>query len=305
MRPRVLYVAGLGRSGSTLLARLLAELPGTVSVGEAHHLWQTGAVRAAGDELCGCGRTYLECGFWTGVLEEALGDPLPLEEMRRQADAVARIRRIPRLERGGDPRFEGEVREYGEVWRRIYEHVAGEDGSWVIDVSKDLGPLFLLARIERLELRMLHLVRDPRAVAYSWSTRKRRPEFLDREAYLDRPGPLVTSGRWIYSNLLAERFTRRFPEQSMRLRYEDLVARPREELAAIADWLGLEGRPNFRNETTVVLESRSCLISGNPMRFGGDTLTIAADERWKDAMPAFTRAAVAAATWPWRRRYAY
>ena len=43
----VLFVGGLGRSGSTLLARMLGTIPGMVSVGELVHLWKRGP-RASG-----------------------------------------------------------------------------------------------------------------------------------------------------------------------------------------------------------------------------------------------------------------
>ena len=39
---RVLFIGGLGRSGSTLIEKLLNELPGMVAVGELVHLWERG-----------------------------------------------------------------------------------------------------------------------------------------------------------------------------------------------------------------------------------------------------------------------
>ena len=41
---RVLYLGGFGRSGSTLIERLLGELPGVCPVGELVHLWQRGVL---------------------------------------------------------------------------------------------------------------------------------------------------------------------------------------------------------------------------------------------------------------------
>src|SRR5450755_566845 len=69
-RPRVVYLGGLGRSGTTLLERLLGELPGVCSVGEVVHLWQRGIAEA---ERCGCGEPLPGCPFWRKVGEIAFG----------------------------------------------------------------------------------------------------------------------------------------------------------------------------------------------------------------------------------------
>src|SRR5690348_4870275 len=50
--PTVLYLGGLGRSGTAVLERVLGELPGACSVGELVYLWERGVLRG---ETCGCG----------------------------------------------------------------------------------------------------------------------------------------------------------------------------------------------------------------------------------------------------------
>lgn len=67
---RLLYLAGIGRSGSTLLERLLGEVPGVCSLGEVTHLWRRGVLR---NERCGCGTPFLDCPFWRKVGESAFG----------------------------------------------------------------------------------------------------------------------------------------------------------------------------------------------------------------------------------------
>ena len=62
----VLLVAGSGRSGSTLLASALGQLPGAFCAGELRYLWQRGAVE---DHRCGCGEPFSRCPVWTVVLE--------------------------------------------------------------------------------------------------------------------------------------------------------------------------------------------------------------------------------------------
>jgi hypothetical protein len=307
MTPRVLYIAGLGRSGSTLLTRLLGQVEGLCAVGEAHHIWRTGAPRAASDELCGCGRTYAECGFWPDRLAAVFpqADAVPLARMRSLRDQVARIRHIPKLERGGPEAFADAVAEYADVWRRLYTEIARHAGvEVVVDASKDLGPLFFLHRIPDLEVSVVHLVRDPRGVAYSWSRRKLRPEFVDREVWMNRHGAVDVSWRWMYSNLLAQRAAGRF-SSFLRLRYEDFVDEPRASLEQICALAGV-AKPDlgFLDGKTARLERRNCTLSGNPMRFSDGELTILRDTRWH-AMPWPARTIVSTLTWPLRRRYGY
>ena len=42
--PRVLFIAGTGRSGSTLLERLLGQIPEVAPLGEVVHLWERGVI---------------------------------------------------------------------------------------------------------------------------------------------------------------------------------------------------------------------------------------------------------------------
>ena len=84
----VLFIAGWGRSGSTLLDRMLGQVPGVFSAGELRDIWERG-VRE--DRLCGCGQPFRECAVWRKVGEVAFGgwDALDLAEvqaLRRRLD---------------------------------------------------------------------------------------------------------------------------------------------------------------------------------------------------------------------------
>jgi len=69
---RVLYIGGLGRSGSTLIERLLGQVPGVCAVGELVHLWDRGITE---DERCGCGEPFRQCPFWSQVGKTAASFP--------------------------------------------------------------------------------------------------------------------------------------------------------------------------------------------------------------------------------------
>ena len=60
----VLYIAGMLRSGSTLLAASLASAPGAVTIGESSMLWN--AIEKG--KLCTCGQQVTDCPFWHPIL---------------------------------------------------------------------------------------------------------------------------------------------------------------------------------------------------------------------------------------------
>ena len=61
----MVYIAGSGRSGSTILDNILGQIGGWASAGELRFLWERGVL---GDRLCGCGERFSVCPFWTQVL---------------------------------------------------------------------------------------------------------------------------------------------------------------------------------------------------------------------------------------------
>src|SRR5207249_8771406 len=67
---KVLYVAGSGRSGSTILDRILGQVDGFFSAGELCNLWGRGLLAR---RRCGCGTPVPDCPVWGAVLAEAFG----------------------------------------------------------------------------------------------------------------------------------------------------------------------------------------------------------------------------------------
>lgn len=61
---RVVYVAGLAHSGSTLLDRLLGASPGAVAVGEAYQTMRDPPI----GRLCSCGAAQVDCPLWGPAL---------------------------------------------------------------------------------------------------------------------------------------------------------------------------------------------------------------------------------------------
>ena len=193
-RPRVLYLGGLGRSGTTVLERVLGELPGTCSVGELVHLWQRGVLD---DETCGCGEPFSRCPFWTEVGRRAFGgwdrdQAARMEELRARVD---RTRFIPKLIA---PRLMGrqraDLREYVGTFLRLHRAISeASGGAVVIDSSKHSSLAYCLRTEPGIDLRVVHVVRDSRGVAYSWTKEVRRPEATAEEALMTRYSPSKSS----------------------------------------------------------------------------------------------------------------
>src|SRR5215471_2861256 len=94
--PIVIYIAGSGRSGSTMLERVLGEMPGFVNVGELIDLFRH--VERHG-ERCGCGEPFADCPFWASVGKRAFGgwDTESVAGVRMLLSQVSRQRRMPQL----------------------------------------------------------------------------------------------------------------------------------------------------------------------------------------------------------------
>jgi len=302
-RPTVLLIGGTGRSGSTLLHRLLGELPGFVAVGELRYIWS----EALGENrYCGCGARFLDCPFWSKVGSRAFGgwDRIDPNQVMAQERSVSRHRHIPLLAMGGATpgryarRLDGYLGSLAPMYDAIRE-VSGADV--IVDSTKDAAYAHVLRRMRGADFRVVHLVRDSRGVAWSWA----KVVQSDPEHYMRRFSPPVTALRWVGYNLMVESLGRSGIPR-MLLRYEDLVRSPQAALTAVASFAGRPLPPGtlaFLDEQSASLGTHHT-VAGNPMRMTAGRIGLALDEAWRTSMPFAQRAEVTALTWPLLRHYA-
>jgi hypothetical protein len=293
----VIYIAGTGRSGSTLLERILAEQHEVVAVGELRYLWEKDL---PGGELCGCGDPLNTCAFWVEVLERAFGGVQEAFDIqiRRIRASIERYRYIPGTLVNSNYRKDS-LEEYLSIFDRLYQAIALVSGKrTIVDSSKDPRGAFLINHSKNVDLKLLHLIRDPRAVAYSWMKVKERPEFENGSVFMHRYPSERTAWRWSYKNLLLRAFRNVFSSY-LQVRYEDFVSQPRLSLERInRSLLTKEGNLDFLTDKTVKLSTSSHTISGNPMRFRQGSIEIRADYEWQEAMTEIDRLKVLAVAWP-------
>lgn len=295
--PTVVYLAGSGRSGSTLLERTLGEMPGFVNVGELIDLFRRVAPEG---ERCGCGQPFAECPFWSGVGAQAFGgwDPALLERVRRLQGQVARQRRLPPLLAPGlaGARFRDGIAEYGEIYARLYRAIAGQAGArCVVDASKWPVQALALARAG-LDVRVIHLVRDVRGVAHSLGKQAvSRPHAVAGPDVMWHLSPASAAARWQACQTEAG-LLRHCDVSVTRLRYEDFVARPRESTEAALAALGVAVDPAAFGHigAAAIRLGSSHGLSGNPARFAAGEIALRPDEAWRASMAARDRAVVTA-----------
>ncbi len=314
-RVRVLFLGGLGRSGTTLVERVLGELPGAFPLGEVVHLWSRD-VKA--NERCGCGRPFHDCPFWSEVGQVAFGgwDALDVDRVIDLAARVDRTRYIPRYSAEAvhalNDRTRAELAEYTSYYVRLYRAAQQVSGAQVlIDSSKHSSLAYCLSHASHagpdggLDLRLLHVVRDSRGVAYSWTKHVERPEADGDE--MARFSPFKSALLWDAHNVAFDLLRRRHPESVSRLRYEQFVADPVGSVRSVAAFAGLEpGEAGLAFLEPGAAELAAChSAAGNPMRFTTGRVQLRRDEAWRQAMPSGQRRLVSGLTAPLLRAYGY
>ncbi|MEO7352108.1 MAG: sulfotransferase [Marmoricola sp.] len=302
-RPVVLYLAGIGRSGTTLIERTVAETAGVTALGEVMHLWDRGLVRG---ELCGCGREFKACPFWSAIGDKAFGgwDNVDPDRMAFLKGRVDRASRVPAIATGHPRSLDREVAEYVEHYEKLYRAAQELVGGVLVDSSKQVSLAWCLSRSDAIDLRVVHCVRDSRGVVSSWSRDITRPEAVSAEHELmPKYSPVAISALWMLHNLEIEALGRRVP--LARLRYEDFVRAPEEGTRKVLDLAGVvdASTDHIHGRSVHLSEAHSC--SGNPMRFKQGEIALVPDERWRRELSPARRRAVNAFTAPLLRRYGY
>jgi hypothetical protein len=306
---RVLYVAGHGRSGSTIFTQTLEQAEGVLSVGEfIAAIWIYGLVD---NRLCGCGVPLRECSFWTEVFERAFGGwespSLDVDEMVGLWLQVARFQNIPQIiSRSRSFAFETALQSYTAYLETLYRAIQSVSGAEVIvDSSKSPTYAYILDTMKSIDLRVAHLVRDSRAVAFSMLREKLRPEFTDKSQYLEQSHPFKTAFKWMAYNLALVSIAKKYKERYLLTRYEDFVANPPRTFESIWHLAGIEKCtpiPQLGHQIQLGINHQ---INGNPVRFNRGQVTLNADNEWKAKMNPTDKFIITALTLPLLKHYGY
>lgn len=222
-RPKVIYVMGAGRSGSTILGVALGNCDGVFFAGELDKWFaRAGTPRREGAELA---------AFWAAV-RERVGDAQDVLDGR-----TGWIERSSALL---DPRKWRERRRlrarYRAVSERLYGAVAEVSGAGcVVDTSHYPLRARELQALAGIELHLVLLVRDPHSVVASLGRR----DVVERHFGVGAANAYL----WLTHVLSALVFARQPRERRIVIRHEELLADPRRTLRRILDLVGSAAPP--------------------------------------------------------------
>jgi hypothetical protein len=301
---RVGYVVGYGRSGSTVLDIVLGEHPGLLGVGE---LFNLSARVWASNEYCSCHARVRDCPFWAAVVHRFTAR-LGSDALSAYARLQARYERLSVLGRGTGARLAASAgfADYGVYTRELFGSLAAVSGkSLIVDSSKLPGRALCLTNVAGLDVRLVHLLRDSRGVAWSLS----KPHGWDERAGVERPlpahAPARTALRWALVNLAAERAARRAGAgRVLRLRYEDFCGAPERELARLGGLLDVDLAPLLARLRAGESFGPGHLVAGSRLRMAGP-VRLRLDTEWQERMPPSQQRIVRLLSGWLQRRYGY
>lgn len=262
---------------------LLGNHPDVSGTGELLNLPERGWV---GNQYCSCHARVLECPFWSRVRTVWLASNggITVEEYVRLQTRLLRFRHWPRLlenylERSPD------FRAYAEATVALYRAIRTVSGRRIIvDSSKNARAVFALSFMPGVDLRVIHLVRDVRGVAWSQLKSFERNEREGLQVPIRSMAVWRSSLGWMLSNIEAAAVRRWVSRsQSLLVRYEDIVERGEETIARVSGLLGVDPAPLIR-----------LLRGGQPLRIEHvgtgnrfrmrDTFSLVLDDEWRRRM---------------------
>jgi Sulfotransferase family len=290
-RIKVVYIAGTGKTGSTLLGKLLGQVEGFVDVGELVNI----DAQFDQNQKCGCGAAVGNCRFWGEVLNKGIGG---IDKLERKPWRRLKTRYLPALFLPGARRFL--TRHFHQLYRL---HQAVHDigkARVVVDSSKSAFYGAVLALFPGVDVYTVHLVRDVRASEGSMYRLKQEgsTKFGGRSTWWN-------SVRWMIVNLLTEWAAKRVRSPYRLVRYEDLTSDPKKTLSDILEFLS-EGQSKltFIEGHTAIL-GKTHTVAGSAVRFKESPIELRLDERWRSSLPERNRAVVDGLTRRFRQRYGY
>jgi hypothetical protein len=295
----IIYIAGYGRSGSTLLERILSSNDQLFGLGEVKFLYDS---LLKNDSYCSCGEKVSDCDYWSKIIQEAkLKDTDYLQE-------IEKLRKKNEYLHTFIFDFFKDKKEYSELLSKLYQNIinhAPSETKYVIDSSKTARDSFFRPFIlsKKFNVKVIHLVRDGRGCMWSNIKGSNRKMEKGLDPKLKFPS-LRTAISWSLANLSPHIFQYRYSNNYIRVKYEDFVEKPEESLNKIAKYLDIDLSEQInmlKKQKEIPLGHQ---LAGNRLR-KKKKIILKKDDEWKRQLNLYNRLIFALFSWPFALKYRY
>jgi hypothetical protein len=212
----VLYIAGNGHSGSTLLDIIIGSSPDIFSAGELTFITRDSIF----EEYCSCGTLIKDCGIWSKVIEIWIRkSPVNLEDYKKLRLKFERNKTtarafISKLNPSQD------FKTYCEATLILFEAIQEVTGkSVIVDSSKSPQRIAVLNKI--VDLKVIHLCRNAKGVLNSAKKSSKKDIKIGIEVDSAARRTSKTLLEWLFVNIITELFC--IGVNSKKIKYKDYI----------------------------------------------------------------------------------
>lgn len=255
--PKLIYIMGTGRSGTTILEVLLSNNDGISGVGEVDHIFKDGYIN---DVDCSCGQTVSNCSLWKGVREDCGWNDVDVKALDRLFKSFSSHVRFPLVALGLIS--EKKINKYMRVNEGLFMAVSFRANAQVIvDSSKYAGRGLALYRCFPSNTKVVCITRSPSGLISAFQrtdTEEQRPKSV-----------LGTFLYYTYTMTCFRIVGFLLRNDILFVRYEDLSEYPIETMQVIQDWANLD----LSVAMEIVRQNKSLsihhIVTGNRLRRKG------------------------------------
>lgn len=285
----------MGRSGGTLLGRILGNTAEAIYVGELRFFWEKGIIQ---NYECSCNDRFSNCQFWSAVVNKYKKEvPLEnIEKISRELEQIEKLKNFYTLKKIKKNHIIENplLRKYLDLNEKLYESIVDISGkNIIVESSRIPGRLLALSLLDKFELFPIHLIRDPRGVMNSLINQDLRNYGVVKHSDLRRI--LEWNVNTVYSlKAMRELNT----DRNFYIRYENFVRYPAKVLKELEEFLGYTFDYKEENGTVSVNLDSGHLFSGNESRFKTGLTKVTEDLKWKKQLRLQKKILIGATTLP-------
>jgi len=307
----LIYIASIGRSGTTLLESILGSHSKIATSGELH-IWPHELRKD--NRACYCEKPISQCDFWKEMEEKVnLNEQkIPRLDFFREKHNAGRTLRIKRIKEIFQQKLDSKtiklINQYGhnnydifDSFSTLIKKFLDKDINWVVDASKDPYRLFWLIKSGLFNIKVIHVVRNPRGFTFSvmkpWLHKNIWFKRIVSSYYCLKQSAAWTIQNWVIRKIIKKHLNN--IDYSV-LKYEDLSNNTEGAIRQILKKFDIKYEEKI---TKLFWETKHHTIAGNPMRYRKGIIKI--DEKWKRNLPIYMKVIIFFVTFFERKKYSY